>query len=175
MASSTKRDEKTGREETRAQRESEQVVNKAIEETKDTARRALQEAKKDIPEYTATFYDFQEQNIRAIREMTEDYLESQKEVANAIQSVLSYYGNGLGTAALGWNLPKRAAEMYVRWASNLADTTIAASKLSNDIMFASMEASRSSMQLTKDNVKEISKMNTNAAKVFEEASRMSRP
>ena len=171
MAStSTRKDEKSGREEARAQRENEQAVNKTIEETKDSARRVLQEVKKEIPEYTATFYDFQEQNIRAIKEMTENYLESQKEVANAMQRVMTQYGNGLGLTMSSWALPKRMAEAYVKWASNLADTTIAASRLSNDIMVAAIEASKSSMQLAKENVKEISKMNANAAKAFEEAS-----
>src|SRR5688572_33293768 len=64
----------------------ERAIDRAIDETKDSTKRVLQDVKRELPEVTATFHDYQEQNIKAIRDMTETFLESQKEVAKAMLS-----------------------------------------------------------------------------------------
>ena len=70
---------------TPAKRE-EKAIDRTIEETKDTTKKALQEVKRELPEYTAAFHDYQEQNINAIKDMTNTFLESQKEVAKSLQA-----------------------------------------------------------------------------------------
>ena len=55
--------------------------------------------------------------------------------------------------------------------SNLADNMIAATKLVNNMMFASMDAFKTSIQQAKDNVKELSRIGVNNARTFEQTSR----
>jgi len=46
--------------------------------------------------------------------------------------------------------------------SSIADNTIAATRLANNMVFANMEVFKNSMQQAKDNVKELSRINVNA-------------
>jgi hypothetical protein len=59
-------------------------------------------------------------------------------------------------------------ETYVKMVSRLADNTINATKLSNNMIIANMEALKTSMQQAKDNVKEISRLAASNAKTFEQ-------
>ncbi len=78
----------TRTETTAAQRQAEQqeIVNRTLDEAKDSTRRAMEEARRDISARTASFNDYQEQTINAARDVAENYLESQKEVVNSMQS-----------------------------------------------------------------------------------------
>jgi hypothetical protein len=67
--------------------------------------------------------------------------------------------------------PRRMTEIYARMARNFSDNTIAATRVANNMMFASMEVSKASIQYTRDNMKEMSRISVNAAKTFEDASR----
>ena len=58
--------------------------------------------------------------------------------------------------------------------SNLADNMIAATKLVNNIMFGSMDAFKTSMQQAKRQYKGGIKKSINAAKIFEQISKMLR-
>jgi hypothetical protein len=51
MSSSIKEERKAAN----AQRESEKTIDRAIEETKDSPRKAVREARKELPEFTAAF------------------------------------------------------------------------------------------------------------------------
>ena len=55
--------------------------------------------------------------------------------------------------------------------SNFADNIIAASRIANDIIFANMEAFRTTIQQARDNTKEISRINVNTARSLEETAR----
>jgi hypothetical protein len=55
--------------------------------------------------------------------------------------------------------------------SNFADNIIAASRLLNNIIFANMEAFRTTIQQTRDNTKEISRINVNTARSLEHTAR----
>ena len=76
-----RKDETAGR-----QRESQEIVSRTLDEAKDNTRRAMEEARRDISVRTATFNDYQEQTINAARDIAENYLESQKEIINSMQS-----------------------------------------------------------------------------------------
>jgi hypothetical protein len=62
----------------------------------------------------------------------------------------------------------RMTETYVKMVSHLTENTITATKLSNNMFIANMEALRTSMQQAKDNVKEISRLAVSNAKTFEQ-------
>jgi hypothetical protein len=70
-----------------------------------------------------------------------------------------------------WMSPRRATENYARAVSNIADSTIAATRLANNVMFASMDAWKTTMQHARDNAIEYSRLNVNFAKTFENSAR----
>jgi vacuolar-type H+-ATPase subunit H len=65
-----------------------QAINKALDETKDNIRRTTDEARKDIPRYTQIVNEYQEETIQAARQIADNYLESQREIINSMQSAM---------------------------------------------------------------------------------------
>ena len=55
--------------------------------------------------------------------------------------------------------------------SSIADNMIAATRLVNNMMFANMDAFKTSMQQSKDNANELSRIGVNSARSFEQTSR----
>jgi hypothetical protein len=154
------------------QAEAQEIVSRTLDEAKDSTRRAIEEARRDISTRTASFNEYQEQTINATRDVAENYLESQKEIVNSMQSSwIPYIENVYGMYWTGWISPRRMTEIYARMARSFTDNTIAATRVANNIAFANMEASKASIQYTRDNMKELSKIGVNAVRTFEEASR----
>ena len=154
------------------QAEAQEIVSRTLDEAKDSTRRAIEEARRDISTRTASFNEYQEQAINAARDVAENYLESQKEIVNSMQSSwVPYIENMYGIYWTGWMSPRRMTEIYARMARNLTDNTIAATRVANNMAFANMEAAKASIQYTRDNMKELSRIGVNAVRTFEEASR----
>jgi hypothetical protein len=154
------------------QREQQQSINKALDETKDNIRRTTDEARKDIPHYTQIVNEYQEETIHAARQMADNYLESQREIINSMQSALVPQIEAANRALTSnWTSPRHVTEHYARLVSAFADNTIAVTKLVNNAMFANLEAFKTSVQTARDNVKEISRIGVNSAKTFEQVSR----
>ena len=154
------------------QREQQQSINKALDETKDNIRRTTDEARKDIPHYTQIVNEYQEETIQAARQMADNYLESQREIINSMQSALVPQMEAANRALTSiWTSPRHVTEHYARLVSAFADNTIAVTKLVNNAMFANLEAFKTSVQTARDNVKEISRIGVNSAKTFEQVSR----
>jgi hypothetical protein len=154
------------------QAESQEIVSKTLDEAKDNTKRAIEEARRDISARTASFNEYQEQSITAARDIAENYLESQKEIVNSLQSSwVPYIENMYGMYWTSWMSPRRMTEAYARMARSVSDNTIAATRVANNIMFANMEAAKASIQYTRENVKELSRMGVNTVRTFEETSR----
>src|ERR671931_716404 len=68
------------------QREQQEAINKALDETKNNIKRTTDEARKDIPHYTQIVNEYQEETIQAARQIADHYLESQREIINSLQS-----------------------------------------------------------------------------------------
>jgi hypothetical protein len=93
-------------------------------------------------------------------------------VVNSMQSSwVPYIENLYSMYWTGWMSPRRMTEIYARMARNFSDSAIAATRLTNNMIFANMEASKASIQYTRDNMKELSRLGVNAVKTFEDASR----
>ena len=154
------------------QREQQQSINKALDETKDNIRRTTDEAKKDIPHYTQIVNEYQEETVQAARQMADNYLESQREIINSMQSALVPQIEAANRALTSnWRSPRHVTEHYARLVSAFADNMIAVTKLVNNAMFANLEAFKRSVQTARDNVKEISGIGVSSAKTFEQVSR----
>jgi hypothetical protein len=70
-----------------------------------------------------------------------------------------------------WGSPQRVTENYARAVSNITDSTIVATRLANNEVFASMDAWKNSIQHARDNTKEFSRLNANVANTFVNAAR----
>jgi hypothetical protein len=149
-----------------------QAINKALDETKNNIRRTTDEARKDIPRYTQIVNEYQEETIQAARQMADNYLESQREIINSLQSALVPQIEAANKAVTSnWISPRNVTEHYARLVSAFADNTIAVTKLVNNTIFANLEAFKASVQTARDNVKEFSRIGVNSAKTLEQASR----
>ena len=154
------------------QREHQQAINKALDETKDNIRRTTDEARKDIPRYTQIVNEYQEETIQAARQMADNYLESQREIINSVQSAwLPQIEAANRAVTSNWVSPRHVTEHYARLVSAFADNTIAVTRLVNNAVFANLETFKTSVQTARDNVKEFSRIGVNSAKTLEQVSR----
>ena len=147
-------------------------INKALDETKNIIRRTTDEARKDIPRYTQIVNEYQEETIQAARQMADNYLESQREIINSMQSALVPQIEAANKAVTSnWTSPRNVTEHYARLVSAFADNTIAVTKLVNNAVFANLEAFKTSVQTARDNVKEFARIGVNSTRTLEQASR----
>src|SRR5919108_2890295 len=151
------------------------AINRALDETKDNIRKTTDEARSQIPRYTQAVNDYQEQTIQAAREIADSYLDSQRQIINALQSAWSPYAESMfrmttmPTIPYNWMVsPRQITELYANMVSSFANNMIAMTRLTNNMVFANMEAFKTSMQHAKDNTKELSRIGVNAAKTFEQ-------
>src|SRR6476619_5485569 len=97
------------------QREQQQSINRSLDETKDNIRRTTDEARKDIPRYTQAVNEYQEETIQAARQMADNYLESQREIINSMQSALLPQIEAANRAVTSnWTTPRHVTEHYAR-------------------------------------------------------------
>jgi hypothetical protein len=139
-----------------------QRINRTFDEAKANTRRAVEEAERELPRYMQIVTTNQEQSVGAVRETIENYLDSQREITNFIQSFWkSYIDNVL------WMPTRRTIENYAAAVSNTTDATVAAIRIYNNIIYANAEALRLSLEYNRDNAREISRVFVNTAKQLE--------
>jgi hypothetical protein len=149
-----------------------QSFNRALDESRDSIRRAADEARSQIPRYTQAANEYQEQTIQTTREIADNFLESQKEIINSLQS--AWVPLIQRTYSMFWDFclsPRMITDIYSRTVINIADNTVAAAKLVNNTVFSNLDALKASIQNTRDNLKEFSRIGVNAARTYEQTSR----
>src|SRR4051812_1671196 len=73
-------------------------INRSLDEAKDNIKKSLDESKNQIPRINNIVNSYQEQSLQTAKEISEDYIDSQKEVINSLQSTWRSYSdsfNGL--------------------------------------------------------------------------------
>jgi hypothetical protein len=152
--------------------EKKERINIALDETKSSVRKTTDEAVKEIPRFTKAVNEYQQETIQATKDIADNFLESQKEVIRSMQSLWVPYIENVQNSYLSyWGSPQRVTENYASAVSNIADSTIVATRLANNALFASMDAWKNLMQHARDNAKEFSRLNANVANTFENAAR----
>ncbi len=142
------------------QREQQQAVTKVIDETRDNIKKTTNEARKEIPRYTQIVNDYQENTIQAIREITDNYVESQKDILMNSFQIWSK-----------WTVsPRQMAENYGKIVSSFADNAVAATRVINNTVFANIDSVNTAVQHAKENVKELSNIGANTVKTFQQVS-----
>src|SRR5687768_1415887 len=115
-------------------------VNIALDETKSTVRKTTDEAIKEIPRITKAANEYQQETIQATKDIADSFLDSQKEVINSMQSLWVPYIENVQNSYLSyWVSPQRVTENYARAVSNITDSAIVATRLANNVIFASID------------------------------------
>jgi hypothetical protein len=150
----------------------EHAIENVLNETKDNIRLTTREAAKEIPQYTRMLGDIQEETVKTMREIADNYIESQKEIINLYQSVWTPLLENVNNRFWNywWISPKGLAETYGTVVSSFADNVISATKLTNNATSANMGLFRIILQQSKYNSEEFSRLGVKAAKVFKESS-----
>jgi hypothetical protein len=141
-------------------------VSRSIDQTKENIKRSIEEARKEVPEYAQSVTDYHQQAMDSAEEITDNYLDSQKEIINSIQSTWTNY---LETV-YWWLSPRKMAEMYTQTVSNFANNTISAGRIWNKTMLANMDSSKAFLRRAKEASSDVSGMNINTARAFERTS-----
>ena len=147
-------------------------VNRAFDQTKDNINRSIEESKNQIPQYNNIVNNYQEQTLQAVKEITENYIESQKSIISSLQSGWRPYQQNISSTVNSWNSPEAVANAYSRFVSTVADNTVSALKTTNNIIFSNFDSWKSVLQQVKDNSKQIFNQNVNAAKTIEQNTRV---
>ena len=146
-------------------------VNRSLDQTKDNIHRSIDESKKQIPHYNTIVNNYQEQTLQIAKEMSENYIESQKSIINSLSSAWKPYNESYNGMVTCFASPDSMVKAYSRFVSNVADNAVSAMRLTNNIIFSNMDSWKSVLEQAKDNSKHISNLNVNAAKTFEQNSR----
>jgi hypothetical protein len=148
-----------------------QSVNRALDQTKDNINRSIDESRNQIPHYNTIVNSYQEQALQTTREISENFIESQKSIINSLHSACGPYQQNFNNIVNSWNSPEAVANAYSRWVSNVADNTVSAMRTTNHIIFSNLDSMKSVLQQAKDTSKQIFNQNVNVAKTFEQNSK----
>ena len=146
-------------------------VNRSLDETKDNIKRSIYESRKQIPRINDSVNNYQEQSLQTAKEISEEYIDSQKQVVNSLQSAWRPYNEAFNGLVTNFFTPDAAVKAYTTFVSTVADSTVSAIRLSNNAIFSALEAWKPALQQAKDVSRHISNTGVNAAKVFEQNSR----
>ena len=146
-------------------------VNQSFDETKDNINKSIEESKKQIPRINDSVNSYQEQSLQTAKEISEEYLDSQKQVVNSLQSAWRPYNEIYTGLVTNFYSPDAAINAYTRFVSNVADNTVSTIRLSNNVIFSTLDAWKPFLQQAKDVSRHISNTGVNTARVFEQNSR----
>ena len=146
-------------------------VNRSLDETKDNIKKSIDESRHQIPRINNIVNNYQEESLQTAKEISEEYLDSQKEVVNSLQSAWRPYNEIYNGLVNSFYSPDAAINAYTRFVSNVADNTVSTIRLSNNVIFSTLDAWKPLLQQAKDVSRHISNTGVNTARVFEQNSR----
>ena len=152
-------------------KDQQEVIDKALDQTREDIRKSVDEAKREIPRYTRAINEYQEQTIEATRELADNFVVSQKEIINSFQSAWAPYIENYTRNVNTYLSPGRISEVYTNTTRSYADNIFTVTRLTNNVIFGYAEAMKNSLQQAKNNAKELSRIGVNAAKTFEQTSK----
>ena len=141
-------------------------LEQAFDESKKSIDESIREARNQIPRYTETVNQVQEQTLQATKDIAENYLEYQKQTIDSFQSISTPYIQNVNNQLLNnQDYYRRMPEMYSKLVNNCAENTIAMSRIFNDMAFSNIELFKNVVDNTKKQSKhlvEIGKRNVSA-------------
>lgn len=149
------------------QKEQQEAINRTFDQTRNNIKRTVNEAQKDISNYAQQVINLQERAFEITRDIADDYIESQKEIINSFNHSIwtPYIENVVNrTSGLSGVFSPSRAEVHGNTFTNIVDNFVTATRLANKTIFANAELINTSLQQTRNNVREFSKIGVNAAK-----------
>ncbi len=146
-------------------------INRSLDQTKDNINRSIDESRNQIPRYNNIVNSYQEQSLQTAKEISEEYIESQKAVINSLQSAWRPYSESFNGLVTSLASPDSMTKAYTQFVSNFADNAVSAIRLTNNIIFSNLDSWKSTLQQARDNSRHLSNLNVNAARTFEQNSR----
>ena len=146
-------------------------INSSLDQTKDNINRSIDESRNQIPRYNNIVNSYQEQSLQTAKEISEEYIESQKAVINSLQSAWRPYSESYTNLVTSFASPDSITKAYTKCVSNFADNAVSAIRLTNNMIFSNLDSWKSGLQQAKDNSKHFSNLNVNAARTFENNSK----
>ena len=163
---------------TQLQRERQELINKALDEARDSIKKTATEAKKDISTYAEQFTALQERAIDTARDIAEGYIELQREIVNSFNHFVSSYMENVENRTPTvypevFSLPRtevytntiRMVHVYTR---TVVDNYITTTRLANKAAFTHAELINTSIQQVGNHAREYSRIGINASKNFHE-------
>ena len=146
-------------------------ISRSLDQTKDNINRSIDESRNQIPRYNNIVNSYQEQSLQTAKEISEEYIESQKAVINSLQSAWRPYSESFNGLITNFASPNSMTQAYTKFVSSFADNAVSAIRLTNNIIFSNLDSWKSTLQQARDNSKHLSNLNVNAAKTLEQNSR----
>ncbi|HYF98748.1 MAG TPA: hypothetical protein VD815_01520 [Candidatus Saccharimonadales bacterium] len=152
----------------RAVQETTESLNQAFVESKKNIERNITEAQSQIPRYTQSMNEVQEQAVQATRDIAENYLEYQKQAIDSFQSIFTpYIENANNQLRNNQELFRRLPEIYSKIANNYAENSVAVSRIINNMAFSNVELVKNAISNTKEQSKHLAEIGKRNVKVYE--------
>ena len=147
-------------------------LEQAFDESKKSIDESIREARNQIPRYTETVNQVQEQTLQATKDIAENYLEYQKQTIDSFQSVSTPYIHNVNNQLLNnQDYFRRMPEMYSKLVNNYAENTIAMSRIFNDMAFSNIELFKNVVDNTKKQSKHLAEIGKRNVSVYERIER----
>ncbi len=127
-----------------------QAVIKISDESKDNIRQAINETIAEIARFTQIVQDFQKTAMEAAKEISDAFIESQRQVISSLQLIPSL-GDISGPIWNYWTFQSIITDMYLSMVRVTVDTAIVTSRLAKNMIFTNIEAAKALMPQLKDN------------------------
>ncbi|MEJ7641106.1 MAG: hypothetical protein WKF36_02805 [Candidatus Nitrosocosmicus sp.] len=146
-------------------------ISMSLNQTKDNINRSIEESRNQIPRYNNIVNTYQEQSLQTAKEISEEYIESQKAVISSLQSAWRPYSESYNSLVTSFASPYSMTKAYTKFVSSFADNAVSAIRLTNNMIFSNLDSMKSTLQQAKDNTKHLSNLTVNTATTFEQNSR----
>lgn len=157
----------------RYERERREATIRSIDETKSNIRRAIEEARREMPRYSQIITDLQNEITDAAQETSDAFLESQKAIVNSIQSAWTDIADRMRLMqpyyywwTRGLVSPSDMVDVYARTISSTTENFAAGARIATNIIFAGMESARANTRYARENAKEMSRITFNTARAI---------
>ena len=121
-------------------------VNRSLDEAKDNIKRSIDESKNQIPKYNNIVNSYQEQSLQSAREISEEYIDYQKEIISSLQSAWRPINENYNSVVTSFASPDSIAKAYTKFVSNWADNAVSAVRLTNNVIFSNLDSWKSVLQ-----------------------------
>ena len=146
-------------------------INSSLDQTKDNINRSIEESRNQIPRYNEIVNSYQQQSLQTAKEISEEYIESQKAVINSLQSAWRPYSESYTNLINSFASPDSMTQTYTKLVSSFADNAVSAIRITNNMIFSNLDSMKSTLQQARDNSRQLSNLNVNAARTFEQNSK----